>query len=93
MFQDLTCPVCGTDLVVTVGPLCVQDRRMELHELSGLQCTLCGHLGIQIPQPWLVQLYPPQVDQITVARRERHRLRAGLRTRSRRTPPPPFNLP
>ncbi|MGC8488707.1 MAG: hypothetical protein ACP5QO_10915 [Clostridia bacterium] len=84
MLQEHRCPVCNTEMVVPVGPLTLIDDRMELREVSGLQCTLCGHLGIQIPQPWLVRLYPPDVSQITVARRERRRLRQGSRIRHHR---------
>lgn len=84
MLQELRCPVCATEMVVPVGPLTLIDERMELHEVSGVQCTLCGHLGIQIPQPWLVRLYPPDVSQITLARRERRRLRAASRVRPHR---------
>ncbi len=88
MWQDQSCPVCGARDLVVVGPLRVVGPQMELQELSGVQCTLCGHLGIQIPLPWLVRLYPPGVDQITLARRERHRLRMQTRRRGPVGPSP-----
>jgi hypothetical protein len=69
--------------MVEVGPLAVFGPNLELLELSGDQCTLCGHLGIQIPQPWLVRMYPPDVRRITVGRRERLRMRREARPRRR----------
>lgn len=82
MLSELTCPVCRSESMVEVGPLAIFGPNLELVELSGDQCTLCGHLGIQIPQPWLVRLYPPEVGQLTLARRERLRLRRQRRPRS-----------
>jgi hypothetical protein len=77
------CPVCRSDAVVAVGPLKIIAPGLELRELPGEQCTLCGHLGVQIPQPWLVRLYPPDVAHITVARRERLRWRQSRRSTRR----------
>lgn len=79
MFKDLTCPVCRSGNVVAVGPLTIEGPAMELRQLDGQQCTLCGHLGVRIPQPWLVRLYPPDVRHITMMRRERARLRKQTR--------------
>ncbi len=87
MLEEHRCPVCSTELVVSVGPLTLIDERMELREVWGIQCTRCGHLGVQIPKPWLARLYPPDVGQITLARRERHRLRQNLRHRHHRRSP------
>jgi hypothetical protein len=79
VYSETTCPVCRSDAVVKTGPLVISAPGMELRELTGEQCTLCGHLGVQVPQPWLVRLYPPAVGQITVGRRERHRWRRQRR--------------
>lgn len=81
MLSELQCPVCRSESMVEIGPLTVFGPNLELMDLSGDQCTLCGHLGIQIPQPWLVRLFPPDVGQLTLARRERLRLRRQRRPR------------
>jgi hypothetical protein len=79
VYSTMTCPVCHSDNIVTVGPLVISAPGLELRELPGEQCTLCGHLGVQIPQPWLVRLYPPDVHHITHGRRERHKWRRQRR--------------
>jgi hypothetical protein len=79
MYTAMTCPVCRQDAVVRIEPLTIVGPGMELCELAGEQCTSCGHLGVQIPDPWLVRLFPDQVSQITMGRRERHRLRKARR--------------
>lgn len=73
MVTNMNCPICKAPATIAIGPLTVEGPGMKLYELDGEQCTLCGHLGIQIPQPWLVKLYPPEVELLTLARRDRHR--------------------
>ena len=79
MLSSITCPVCRSEHIVSVGPLVISAPGMELRELPGEQCTVCGHLGVQVPQPWLVRLYPQDIGRITIARRERHRWRRQRR--------------
>ena len=75
---DERCPTCGSEDVVTTGPLTVEGRSASVTVVQGRQCTLCGNLQVIIPQALLVRLYPPGVRYLTESRRTRlqHRRRA-----------------
>lgn len=66
------CSVCGSEDVVSTGPLTVSGLRTVVTVQEGRQCTLCGNLQLMIPQSVLVMLYPPGVRYLTQARRTRY---------------------
>ncbi|MCY0881892.1 MAG: hypothetical protein OWS74_07835, partial [Firmicutes bacterium] len=79
--MDCRCPVCGSDEIVETGPLVISGSRAEVAVAVGRQCIFCGNLQVIIPQPVLVQLYPPSVQYLTDGKR--HHLN-GRRKKSHR---------
>jgi len=75
--MDERCPICGSEDIVTTGPLTVEGRSAVVTVVHGRQCTLCGNLQVMVPQALLVKLYPPGVRYLTESRRTRlsHRRR------------------
>jgi hypothetical protein len=67
--------------VVKTGPLTVEGTQMLVTVVDGMQCTLCGHLEVTIPQMVLVRLYPPNVRYLTAARRSELQWRKKSRRR------------
>lgn len=68
---DERCPTCGSEDLVTTGPLTVDSQNATVTVVQGRQCTLCGNLQVMIPQALLVRMYPPGVRYLTEARRTR----------------------
>lgn len=73
------CPTCGSEDVVSTGPLTIDGEGAVLTVVSGKQCVLCGNLQVTIPQILLVKMYPPNVRHITRARRVRLQNRRNRR--------------
>lgn len=77
--MDERCPTCGSEDVVTTGPLTVEGQSAAVTVVQGRQCTLCGNLQVMIPQALLVKLYPPGVRYLTESRRTRLQQRRRAR--------------
>lgn len=75
------CITCGSEDVLTTGPLTVEGPRATVTVVHGRQCTLCGNLQVMIPQALLVKLYPPGVRYLTEGRRARLSNRRKVRRR------------
>lgn len=81
--MDDRCPTCGSEDVVSTGPMTIESHSATVTVVQGRQCTLCGNLQVTIPQALLVKLYPPGVRYLTESRRarllQRRRTRHQLR--------------
>ena len=75
------CSTCGSEDIVTTGPLTIEGRSATLTVIQGKQCTLCGNLQISVPQALLIMLYPPGVRYLTESRRTRLQQRRRIRHR------------
>ena len=81
--KDERCPTCGSPDVIKTGPLTVQGSRLLVTVGDAMQCILCGHLAVMIPQMVLIRLYPPNVRYLTTGRRTELQLRRKLKKRRR----------
>ncbi|MCL5116142.1 MAG: hypothetical protein M1272_03220 [Firmicutes bacterium] len=79
--MDERCPTCGSEDIVSTGPLTVEGQNATVTVVQGRQCTLCGNLQIMIPQALLVKMYPPGVRYLTESRRARLQQRRKARRR------------
>ncbi|AUW93309.1 MAG: hypothetical protein C7B44_08785 [Sulfobacillus thermosulfidooxidans] len=77
--MDDRCSVCGSEEMVTTGPLTVEGQRATITVVHGWQCTLCGNLQVMVPQAVLVRLYPPGIRLLTESRRSRLQARKRLK--------------
>ncbi|MDA8192447.1 MAG: hypothetical protein M0Z53_00420 [Thermaerobacter sp.] len=76
------CPICGSEDIVTTGPLTVEGPRAMMTVVHGRQCILCGNLQVMVPQALLVRLYPPGLRYLTQGRRARLQNRRKVRRRA-----------
>ncbi len=80
------CSICGSEDIVSTGPLTVEGERACITVVSGLQCTLCGNLQVMVPQAVLVRLYPPSLRFLTISQRSRASAKKRLRKNAGFTP-------